>query len=428
MNHRVRRVALGVAAAGALMVTVTACGSSGSSSGGGQSSSTSAATSSSASSGGGSGLSASQLAAIPTIVRLPCSKTESLKGKTIGLSWEKQAGYISLIDQNLSKFLKLSHCGATLKIDNANGDPANQITQAQGLVAQQVNLLFENPASAGGWQAVIQQAKTANIPVINWSSIAVTGATMNVSDSQAAEGESVAAAAAKWLQQTDNTHAQIGTMVSTTDIGFKERAIAFKAALLKLVPTVQFIGSTSGGYESPDQAESNALSYIQANPNMKMIFTDWDADTLGTVQAAKEAGKTNPQQFAVIGQDGSPEQLNDMKSSSSVLQATGAPLWGYEAGVLANNMLRLLMHQSLPPTRILVPLGIAKPSVKGAGEMTLTDYLGFVNKPFSNKNAAIFAKATQYFSKPMTSTSSLPTGTPIKATESGLPQGGGSTP
>lgn len=361
--------------------------------------------SSSSSSSSSAGLTAAQLAQIPSIVRLSCSKDQGLKGKTIGISWEEELGLVNQLNADIEEFAKLSNCGVNLKIVNANGNTAQQITQAQELVTQGASLLFEQPAAPGGWSAVISQAKSASIPVINWSSVAVTGATMNVNVSQAETGAADAPAAASWLKKYYGGKGEVAMIVSQTDIGYKARAAAFKAALLKLDPGAEFIATAPGGYESASAAENTALSLIEAHPSLRMIFADWDADTLGAAQAAKEAGKTNPHQFFIAGEDGTDAQLALMAKPNAVLQVTGAPLFRYDPGVIVNNMLRLLMGQKLPPTRVLVPGAVTV--------QNLASFQKLVNDPFSPVNANVFNSETLYYNTPETTENPVPSGPPI---------------
>jgi ABC-type sugar transport system substrate-binding protein len=339
-------------------------------------------------------LTATQLAAIPPIVRLPCSKNQALKGKVIGMSWPLQIGLVDQMVSDITKFAQLSNCGVTFRIVNANGDAAKQVIQAQQLLALGVDLLVAVPAAPQGWEAVIRQAKQNGVPVINWSSVALTGATMNSNVWQAATGALVAAPAAKWINTMQGGKAEVAMLVSATDVGFKARAAAFKEKLLRLAPGAKIVATAPGGYASPTSAEKTTLDLIQAHPNLKMIFADWDAATIGAAQAAKEAGKTDPRQFFIAGQDGSTTQLEAMAKPGNVIQATGALMFRYDAGIIVNNMLRLLMNKTLPPTRLLIPR-LVTPATRAS-------FLRSLNDPFNPKNASVFSTITRYYDQPET--------------------------
>src|ERR1051326_7805376 len=78
--------------------------------------------------------------------------SKSLKGKTIGLSFEESLSLFSQLQTDIKKFASLGGCGLKFKITNANGDPAKQLTDSQSLIAQKVDLLFTNPAEPQGWE------------------------------------------------------------------------------------------------------------------------------------------------------------------------------------------------------------------------------------------------------------------------------------
>jgi ribose transport system substrate-binding protein len=351
-------------------------------------------------------LTAKQIAAIPPIVRLPCSKNQGLKGKVVGVSWAEEIGLVDQLNAAITKFAKLSNCGITIKIVNSNGNNSQQVIQDQQLIAQHVNLLFEQPAVSGGFDTVIAAAKKAKVPVLNWSSVGITGATMNVNVSQAATGALDAAPVCNWIKAKQGGKAQVAMIVSPTDVGFKARAAAFQAKLTKLCPGADFVATAPGGYTTPTAAESTALSLIQAHPDLKVIFADWDADTLGAATAAKDAGKTDPNQLFIAGCDGTAAQLALMADPNSVLQATGAPVFNYDAGIIVNNIEQMLLGRKLPPTRVLVPR-LVTPS-------NLAAFTALSTNPYSLKNASVYDTVTQYFASSETTANPIPSGKPLK--------------
>jgi len=101
---------------------ISACGSSGASS-----------TASPGTSSGTQSASAAS-AAIPTLVNLPCSKDQGLKGDVVGLNFEESESVFSQLQSDIEEFAKLSNCGLTFKVTNAQGDPATQVQQAEELI------------------------------------------------------------------------------------------------------------------------------------------------------------------------------------------------------------------------------------------------------------------------------------------------------
>src|SRR5262249_46556792 len=62
----------------------------------------------------------------------------SSMGATIGLSFAQQLSLFSQLQNDIEHFAKLTGCNWNFKVTNANGDPSNQITNAQQLIAQGV--------------------------------------------------------------------------------------------------------------------------------------------------------------------------------------------------------------------------------------------------------------------------------------------------
>lgn len=328
-------------------------------------------------------------APIPSIVNLACSKNEGLKGKVVGLNFAQTQSLFSQLQADIEQFAALSRCGLSFKVTNAQGDPARQVQQAEQLITDKVNLLFTNPSESPGWGPVGPLAKANNTLWMNWSSVIESDATVNATVDQALSGSLVAEPVAQWINKYQGGHAQVAMLVSLTDPGFKARATAFEAKLKELVPGVQFVGTGNGGFDSPQTGQQSTLNLIQAHPGLKVIFADWDAATIGAVQAARSLGKTDPHQFFIAGQDGSTEQLQDMQKPGNVLQATGADIYRYDAGIIVRDMEMLLMGQKVLPTRYLIPELITPDTVQ--------HFLGLQNDPFNDANSAVFNQITKYY-------------------------------
>jgi ABC-type sugar transport system substrate-binding protein len=325
--------------------------------------------------------------------------SHSLRGKTIGLSFEESLSLFSQLQTDIKKFAALGGCGLKFKITNANGDPARQLTDVQSLIAQKVDLVFVNPAEPQGWEPIAASAKDAGIPYMNWSSVVVGAATVNATVWQSEAGAVVAVPAAKWINKQPGGKADVAMLVSLTDPGFQARAAAFKKTLLQLAPGAHFVATAPGGFNSSSVAEKATLNLIQAHPSLKMIFADWDGATLGAVQAAKESGKTDPSKFYIVGQDGSPEQLKLMQKPGSVLQSSGTLLFRLDAGVIERDMERLLLGLPVLPTRLLVPEPVTPANVN--------QVVALQDRPYTLPRSE-FCKITAYFNIHLKSGDPLP--------------------
>jgi galactofuranose transport system substrate-binding protein len=325
---------------------------------------------------------------------------KTLEGKTIGLSFAQSQALFSQLQDDIKEFAKRSGCGLKFKVTNANGDPSKQLTDSQQLVAQGVDLLWTNPAEPPGWSVVQQKAKAAGIPYMNWSSIPVADATTNATVAQAQAGALVAQPAADWIKAKQGGKADVALLVSLTDPGFQARADAFKKKLLELAPGAKIIATAPGGFTDPSVAEKATLNLIRAHPSLKMVFADWDGASLGAAQAAREAGKTDPDQFYIAGQDGSPEQLALMSKPGAVLQSSGTLLFRYDAGIVERDMERLLLGKPVPPTRLLIPELVTTANVKKIEKLQ--------SDPFNPANASVFKRITAYYDTPIKPGDPLP--------------------
>ena len=337
---------------------------------------------------------------IPKIVDVGCTKSHNLNGKVVGMSFEVQLPLFSQLVSDVEKFAKLSGCGLSFKITNANGDPAKQVTDAQGLVTDKVNAVFTNVAESPGWQVLGPLVKSNHTVWYNWSSVPEPDATAQATVWQAAAGALVAAPACAWLKKHFNGKAEVAMLVSLTDPGFQARSNAFKKSLLKICPKAQFVATGDGGFSSPSVGEKSTLNLIQAHPNLKMLFADWDGAALGAVTAARESNKTDPTQFYIASTDGSTAQLQDMAKPGAVLQSTGALLFRFDAGYVVRDVERLLLGQKVPLLRVLIPELVTTSNLKKFDKL--------INAPFSKVNENVYPKISKYFSFRYSNTNQLP--------------------
>ncbi|WP_413203449.1 galactofuranose ABC transporter, galactofuranose-binding protein YtfQ [Rhodospirillum sp. A1_3_36] len=200
--------------------------------------------------------------------------------------------------------------GITLKIADAQQKQENQIKAIRSFIAQGVDAIFLAPVVATGWEAVLEEAKDAEIPVILLDrdietkdpSLYLTAVT---SDS-VHEGE----VAGKWLVDTvagkscDVVELQgtVGASVATNRKEGFEKGIAG-------ADNVKIIRSQTGEFTRAKGKEVME-SFIKAENGGKGIcalYAHNDDMALGAIQAIKEAGLKPGQDILVVSIDSVPD-------------------------------------------------------------------------------------------------------------------------
>ena len=184
--------------------------------------------------------------------------------------------------------------GYELFYDNARQRQANQLVAVRNFIVQGVDIIVIAPAEETGWDAVLQEAKNAGIPVIivdREVAVEDTGLYLTqIGSDFLAEGLQ----AVGWLEEAladreeegNILHIQ-GTYGATAQI---LRTQAIEAAVQRH-ENWQFAAQLSGDFTESKGYEV-VRDYLAANRDIDVIYSENDNMTFGAMQALDEAGIT----------------------------------------------------------------------------------------------------------------------------------------
>lgn len=192
--------------------------------------------------------------------------------------------------------------GYELLYDNARQKQANQLVAVRNFIVQGVDIIVIAPAEETGWDAVLQEAKNAGIPVIivdREVAVEDTGLYLTeIGSDFLTEGTQ----AVNWLEKTlagrtedvNILHIQ-GTYGATAQI---LRTQAIETAVEQhenwhLAAQLSGDFTESKGYEV-------VRDYLATNRDIQVIYSENDNMTFGAMQALEEAGITYGQGGDVI--------------------------------------------------------------------------------------------------------------------------------
>ena len=184
--------------------------------------------------------------------------------------------------------------GYELFYDNARQRQANQLVAVRNFIVQGVDIIVIAPAEETGWDAVLQEAKNAGIPVIivdREVAVEDTGLYLTqIGSDFLTEGLQ----AVSWLEEAlahreeevNILHIQ-GTYGATAQI---LRTQAIEAAVRRH-ENWQFAAQLSGDFTESKGYEV-VRDYLAANRDIDVIYSENDNMTFGAMQALDEAGIT----------------------------------------------------------------------------------------------------------------------------------------
>ena len=285
--------ALGVA------VTLAACGSSGSSSSGTTSAATgSAADSSSApSSAAGSGSAGAAASG-----ELPPIDPAMLDGAVIGFAQVgSESGWRSANTDDIKR--AAAENKVDLQFTSAEGDQAKQIASIKTFITQGVDLIAFSPVVETGWDAVLNEAKTAGIPVILTDRAVDSDPSLYrtfIGSDFIAEGEK----AATWAKTEFAGQDKVNMVVlegTTGSAPANDRATGWNN-ILGSDPAFTVLASQTGDF-TRDGGKKVMEGFLAAHPDIDLVYAHNDDMALGAIEAIEAAGKVPGQDIKIVSID-----------------------------------------------------------------------------------------------------------------------------
>ncbi|NKY39703.1 ABC transporter substrate-binding protein [Cellulomonas septica] len=194
--------------------------------------------------------------------------------------------------------------GFDLKFSDAQQKQENQIQAIRSYIAQGVDYIAFSPVVESGWDAVLEEAKTANIPVI------LTDRAVDTED----ESLYVTFIGSDFVEEGRRIGKYVSDTLATEPIKVVElqgttgsapaidRKTGFEEATADN-PNVEIIASQTGNFT---RAEGKTVmeGFLQAYPDIDVVYAHNDDMGLGAIEAIEAAGKVPGQDIKVVTIDG----------------------------------------------------------------------------------------------------------------------------
>ena len=250
-------------------------------------------------------------AVITTMTGLPpaasAAPQESKKIARIGLMVQDMSNpFFSAMERNAKQ--AAAKIGATLNVQDAQVDLANQNTQIDAFIQQKVDLIIISAVDESGIEPAIQRAKAAGIIVIAVDTPA-RGADAEIMTNAIQAGETSCEYLFSQMGGKGKVLLVDGTPIQT----IIDRIKGCKNVAQKY-PDIKIVGQQAS---RNDRSSSLMVTtdMLTANPDVSGIFGMNDPSALGAVLAVEQAGKAGA--IKVTGVDGSPEAVEELKRSGS---------------------------------------------------------------------------------------------------------------
>ncbi len=211
--------------------------------------------------------------------------------------------------------------GIELKFSDAQGQQEAQISALRSFIAQGVKAIILAPKVETGWEAILKEAKDANIPVVLVDRGVAVGdaslyATLIASDF-VAEGKM----AGEWLAKRTAGKAGVIQLEGTTGSApANDRKKGFEAAIAAH-PEITVLASQTGDFKRSDGKNVMEALLKVHGAAITAVYAHNDDMAIGAIQALEAAGRQPGKDVTVVSIDGMSfalEAIRDGKLNCSV--------------------------------------------------------------------------------------------------------------
>jgi simple sugar transport system substrate-binding protein len=229
--------------------------------------------------------------------------------------------------------------GIDLKFSDGQQKQENQIKAIRSYIQQKVNVIAFSPVVETGWDAVLEEAKAANIPVI------LTDRAVDVQDKSlyktflgsdfVAEGKK----AGDWLTQNVQGAANIVELEGTTGAAPAiDRKKGFDDAI-KSRPDLKVVASQTGDF-TRSGGKQVMEAFLKSQPKIDVLFAHNDDMALGAIEAIKAAGKVPGKDIKIISIDGVHDGIQALANGEINYVVECNPLLGKQLMDLAKKVVK----------------------------------------------------------------------------------------
>jgi len=204
--------------------------------------------------------------------------------------------------------------GATVIITDARHDVAKQISDVEDMIQKKIDILLLNPTDSTGVEGAVKSAKAAGLVV----AAVDANAKGPVDTFVGSKNYDAGVMACEYMGKALDGKGDVAILDGIPVVPILERVRGCKDALAKF-PGIKIV-TTQNGKQERDQALAVTENMIQANPNLKGIFSVNDGGAMGSLAAIEASGKD----IKLTSVDGAPEAIKAMQKPGSKFIATSA--------------------------------------------------------------------------------------------------------
>jgi len=258
-------------------------------------------------------------------------------GKTITIGFAQvgsESGWRTANTESIKAALTKEN-GFNLKFADAQQKPENQIQAIRSFIAQKVDVIAFSPVVTTGWDSVLEEAKTADIPVI------LTDRAVDVKDDTlyktfigsdfVEEGKRVG----EWVDK--NLGSKPINVVELEGTTGSAPALDRKKGFDGVVagnPNIKIVASQTGNF-TRSEGKQVMEGLLQSQKQIDVLFAHNDDMALGAIEAIEAAGKKPGEDIKIVSIDGVKDGMTALSQGKINYIVECNPLLGPDLAELA---------------------------------------------------------------------------------------------
>jgi ABC-type sugar transport system substrate-binding protein len=239
--------------------------------------------------------------------------------------------------------------GFDLKFSDAQQKQENQIQAIRSYIAQGVDVIAFSPVVESGWDAVLQEAKAAKIPVVLTDRAVDSKDTSLYTSFLGSDFVLEGQKAGEWaVKQFGDKPTNIVEIQGTTGSApANDRMAGFKKAI-EGHPNLKIIASQTGNF-TRSEGKTVMEGFLQANPKIDLVWAHNDDMGLGAIEAIEAAGKVPGKDIQMVTVDAVKDGMQALADGKINFIAECSPLLGQQLA----DVIKQVVAGKTPEKRII---------------------------------------------------------------------------
>jgi ribose transport system substrate-binding protein len=253
------------------------------------------------------------LIAVALVAGLPLAASAASSALKVGASFQEiNNPYFVTMKGALEE--ATASIGATLLVTDARHDVSKQLSDIEDMLQKGIDILVINPTDSVGVQSAVKMAHDKGVVVVAVDAQAEGPLDAFVGSKNFDAGVQ----ACHYLGEKLGGKGDVGILDGIAVVPILERVRGCKEALAKY-PGIKIV-SIQNGKQERDQALTVTENMLQAQPNLKGLFSVNDNGSLGALAAIDASGMD----VKLVSVDGSPDAIKEIQKPDSKFIATSA--------------------------------------------------------------------------------------------------------